>query len=40
MGLRLHAPIRPIEPVRRWFEPLGPRGLRVIGIHTPPVPED
>ncbi len=78
MGLRLHTPIPPIEPVRgwinvesadltapgaaatlvhfwglscpvckdqmptlrRWIERFGPRGLRVIGIHTPLTMED
>lgn len=73
MGLRLHTPIHPIEPVRgwlnggpvdvtrpgppatlihfwglscplckeqmptvrNWIERFGPRGLRVVGIHTP-----
>lgn len=78
MGLRLHTPIRPIEPVRgwlngepvdvtrpgapatlihfwglscplckeqmptvrNWVERFGPRGLRVIDIHTPLVRDD
>lgn len=78
MGIRLHTPIRPIEPVRGWLnggpvdinqsgeaatlihfwglscplckeqmqtvrnwaERYGPRGLRIIGVHTPLVRED
>ena len=78
MGLRLHTPIQPVEPVRgwlnqgpvevtrpgaaatllhfwglscplckeqmptvrRWVAQFGPRGLRVVGMHTPLIPED